>query len=70
MTCNSNKAQVETFRKLYKTANAEEIKWIARIILKDLKLNIKMEAVLDTFHPDGNDYYNLTNSIKETCKKL
>jgi DNA ligase-4 len=26
--------------------------------------------VLNNFHPDGNDYYNLTNSIKETCKRL
>ena len=34
------------------------------------KLNIKIDNVLNTFHPDGNDYYNLTNSIKETCKKL
>jgi DNA ligase-4 len=61
---------VETFRKFYKLADAEEIKWISRIILKDLKLNIKVENVLTTFHPEANDYFNLTNSIKETCKKL
>lgn len=30
------------------------MKWIVRIILKDLKLGIKMETVLTTFHPDGS----------------
>ena len=62
--------QVNTFRELLNTANAGEMKWIVRIILKDLKLGIKIEVVLNTFHPDGNEYYNLTGSLLETCKKF
>ena len=62
--------QVKTFRRFSELADSDEIKWISRIILKDLKLNIKIDIVLRSFHPDANDYYNLTNSIKETCKKL
>lgn len=62
--------QTNIFRDLLRRCNAEELKWIARIILKDLKLGIKTDVVLKTFHPEAGDYYNMTNSISETCKKL
>jgi len=26
-------------------------------------LGIKLETVLTTFHPDGNDYYNLVTNL-------
>lgn len=66
----SSDNHIPVFRHLFTISNAEEIKWIVRIILKDMKVNIKMDTVLNTFHKDGNDYYNLTNSLLETCKKF
>jgi DNA ligase-4 len=66
----SSKNHITIFRKLFTISNAEEIKWIIRIILKDLKVNIKIDAVLNTFHKDAGDYFNLTNSLLETCKKF
>jgi DNA ligase-4 len=62
--------QTDVFRKLFGASNAEEIKWATRIILKDLKLGIKVENVLNNYHPDGNDFYNLTNSLLEMCRKF
>lgn len=38
--------------------------------MKDLKLNIKTEVIFGSLHKDAQDYYNLTNSIKEVCKKF
>ncbi len=46
--------QIEVFIKFFEVSNAEEVKWITRIILKDLKLGIKIESVLNSFHPDAN----------------
>lgn len=66
----SSKNHINIFRKLFTMANAEEIKWIIRIILKDLKISLKITTVLNTFHPDANDFFNLTNSLIETCKKF
>jgi len=66
----SSSSQVSIFRKIFTVSTAEEIKWIIRIILKDLKVGIKVETVLNAFHPDANDYFNLTNSLLETCKKF
>jgi DNA ligase-4 len=62
--------QVKCFRDLIRETNAAEMKWIVRIILKDLKLGIKLETVLTTFHPDANEYHNLTNSLLEICRKF
>ncbi|CAM9320873.1 unnamed protein product [Ectocarpus sp. 12 AP-2014] len=41
-------------------------KWIARMVLKNLKINIKKE-VLKKFHPGALDYYNRTTSLRRVC---
>ena len=66
----SPKGQLNVFRKLFTVCTAEEIKWIIRIILKDLKISIRIETVLGAFHADAHDFFNLTNSLLETCKKF
>lgn len=64
------KDQVAIMTKFLKVCTAEEIKWIVRIILKDLKLGIKADVVLKEFHSDAQDYFNLTNSLKQICRKF
>lgn len=54
---------VPVFRKLFMVATPEEIKWIIRIILKDLKISMRIETVLGAFHSDAHDFFNLTNSL-------
>lgn len=44
--------------------------WIIRIILKDLKIGLKYEKVLEMFHPDAPEYYNATSSLREVCKEF
>lgn len=46
------------------------MKWIARIILKDLKIGISHEQMLNFFHPDGLNFYNTTSSLKDLCQQL
>ncbi|CAM9475934.1 unnamed protein product [Pylaiella littoralis] len=41
-------------------------KWIARIILKSLKINLK-KSVLNKIHPDALDEYNRTTSLRKVC---
>ena len=59
----SSRGHLTIFRRLFTICTAEEIKWIIRIILKDLKINIKIDTVLNAFHADAHDYFNLTNSL-------
>ncbi|XP_042497376.1 DNA ligase 4 isoform X2 [Macadamia integrifolia] len=50
--------------------NAQEMKWIIMIILKDLKLGISEKSIFHEFHPDAEDLFNVTCDLKLVCEKL
>nr|POF07460.1 dna ligase 4 [Quercus suber] len=55
---------------LINKTNAQEMKWIIMIILKDLKLGISEKSVFHEFHPDAEDLFNVTCDLKLVCEKL
>ncbi|KAF3794559.1 DNA ligase 4 [Nymphaea thermarum] len=55
---------------LIKKTNAQEMKWILMIILKDLKLGVSEKSVFHEFHPDAEDLFNVTCDLKLVCEKL
>jgi DNA ligase-4 len=50
--------------------SAEQMKWLIRIILKDLKIGIQENFILEVFHPDALDYFNVTSSLEKICDTL
>ncbi|RYR13707.1 hypothetical protein Ahy_B04g070556 isoform F [Arachis hypogaea] len=50
--------------------NAQEMKWIIMIVLKDLKLGISEKSIFHEFHPDAEDLFNVTCDLKLVCEKL
>nr|GEV77606.1 DNA ligase 4 [Tanacetum cinerariifolium] len=50
--------------------NAQEMKWIVMIILKDLKLGISEKSIFHEFHPDAEDLFNVTCDLKLVCERL
>ncbi|CAN6452740.1 unnamed protein product [Victoria cruziana] len=55
---------------LIKKTNAQEMKWILMIILKDLKLGVSEKSIFHEFHPDAEDLFNVTCDLKLVCEKL
>ncbi|CAN0912487.1 DNA ligase 4 [Linum grandiflorum] len=55
---------------LIKKTNAQEMKWIIMIILKDLKLGLSEKTIFHEFHPDAEDLFNVTCDLKLVCEKL
>ncbi|KAF5956535.1 hypothetical protein HYC85_003760 [Camellia sinensis] len=55
---------------LIKKTNAQEMKWIVIIILKDLKLGVSEKSIFHEFHPDAEDLFNVTCDLKLVCEKL
>ncbi|GFZ21906.1 DNA ligase IV [Actinidia rufa] len=55
---------------LIKKTNAQEMKWVIMIILKDLKLGLSEKSIFHEFHPDGEDLFNVTCDLKLVCEKL
>nr|XP_033321134.1 DNA ligase 4 isoform X2 [Megalopta genalis] len=59
----------ETFKILLGKISALEFKWITRIILKDLKLNIGEKKILAVIHPDANSALDVSN-LHQVCDTL
>ncbi|XP_076839180.1 DNA ligase 4 [Brachyhypopomus gauderio] len=51
-------------------SSAMEQKWLIRMILKDMKLGISKETVLQVFHPDAPELYNVTTDLDKVCRQL
>ncbi|KAI5618496.1 DNA ligase 4 isoform X1 [Silurus asotus] len=51
-------------------SSALEQKWLIRMILKDMKLGISKETVLQVFHTDAPELYNVTTDLDRVCRQL
>ncbi|GAV09317.1 hypothetical protein RvY_18881 [Ramazzottius varieornatus] len=60
----------QAFRETWRRMDVLEWKWLIRIILKDLKLGIGEDAILNLYHPDAKDLYDVTSSLSGVCFKL
>ena len=56
--------KLEVVRKILPHLSLIELKWLTRIILKDLKLGIGHETVLKNYHRHAIDIYNATSDLK------
>ncbi|RZC39940.1 DNA ligase 4, partial [Asbolus verrucosus] len=57
---------LEIFRKL----SPKNTKWLIQIILKDLKLGISDNSILNCFHEDAANFYATNNNLKKVCVVL
>ncbi|CAN9497485.1 unnamed protein product [Ophioblennius macclurei] len=55
---------------LITASSALEQKWLIRMILKDMKLGVSKETVLQVFHPDAAELYNVTTDLSKVCLQL
>ncbi|XP_039307186.1 DNA ligase 4 isoform X4 [Solenopsis invicta] len=62
--------KVETFRVFFRQITGLEMKWVTRIILKDLRLGIGTQRILHIYHPDANDKFLVTNDLREISNQL
>ena len=53
----SQEEHVKVIEKIYLNMSPTEIKWFSRIVLKDLKIGLKHDALLKHIHPDGPDMF-------------
>ncbi|XP_050216618.1 DNA ligase 4 [Mercurialis annua] len=71
LASSENRAEkVSVLSTLINKTNAQEMKWIIMIILKDLKLGISEKSIFKEFHPDAEDLFNVTCDLKLVCEKL
>lgn len=54
----------------YRRMNAEELMWLIRIILKQMKVGATERTFLDLWHPDGEALFSVSSSIRRVCWEL
>ncbi|KZT27881.1 ATP-dependent DNA ligase [Neolentinus lepideus HHB14362 ss-1] len=62
--------QSKLLQRVYNRSTPEDQRWIARIILKDMQINIKETTVFSVFHPDAQDLYNTCSDLKKVAWEL
>ncbi|PHH86573.1 hypothetical protein CDD83_10044 [Cordyceps sp. RAO-2017] len=62
-----NLAVFETF---YERMNAEEMMWLIRIVLKQLKVGATEKTMLYLWHPDAEALFSVSSSLLRVCWEL
>ena len=62
--------QIPTFQHFYNNMNAEELMWLIRIIQRQMKIGATEKTILDLWHPDAENLFNISSSLKRVCWEL
>ncbi|KAK9365805.1 ATP dependent DNA ligase domain-containing protein [Lipomyces kononenkoae] len=62
--------QLPIFSKIYHSMNAEEMKWLIRIILRQMHIGISERTLFSAWHPNANELFNISSSLKRVCWEL
>lgn len=62
--------QLHIFQIFYNRMNAEELLWLIRIILRQMKVGASEKTFLELWHPDGEVLFNVSSSLRRVCWEL
>lgn len=65
-----NKDRVKVMIKIIQKISGEDIKWICKIILKDIRIGLSHERLLTCYHPEALDLFNVTSNLREVCNEF
>lgn len=54
----------------YSRMNAEEMMWLIRIILRQMKVGATEKTLLHLWHPDGETLFSVSSSLRRVCWEL
>ncbi|KAI8960384.1 ATP-dependent DNA ligase [Daldinia sp. FL1419] len=62
--------QLPLFEIFYQRMNPEELKWLIRIILKQMRVGATERTFMDVWHPDAQDLFSVSSSLRQVCWDL
>ena len=60
----------EILMDMFKHMDSVMIKWVVRIILKDLKLGLGTAAIFNCFHQDAREFFDTNANLRKVCEAL
>lgn len=62
--------QLPVFEELYRRMSPEELQWMIRIILRQMKIGATERTLLNVWHDDGDALFNVSSSLRHVCWEL
>lgn len=62
--------QLPIFESFYKQMNPEEMMWLIRIILRQMKIGATERTIFEIWHSDADNLFNVSSSLRRVCWEL
>ena len=62
--------QLPILEHFYLHMNAEELMWLIRIILRQMKVGATEKTIFECWHPDAEALFNVSSSLRRVCWEL
>lgn len=69
-TAPGKEGQTPIFAEFYNKMNAEELLWLIRIILRQMKVGATEKTFFNIWHPDADSLFNVSSSLRRVCWEL
>lgn len=66
----AEKEQIKIFERFYRRMNPDEMTWLIRIILRQMKIGATERTILDIWHPDAEALFNISSNLRRVCWEL
>ena len=54
----------------YRRMNAEELMWVIRMILRQMKIGATEKTIFEIWHPDAENLFNISSNLRRVCWDL
>jgi len=62
--------QLPIMEEFYQRMNAEEMMWLIRMILRQMKIGATEKTIFDIWHPDAETLFNISSNLRRVCWEL
>ena len=62
--------QLPIFDKFYRNMNADELMWLIRITLRQMKVGATEKTFFDIWHPDAETLFSVSSNLRRVCWEL
>lgn len=62
--------QLPILAEFYRRMNPEELMWLIRIILRQMKIGATERTLFDVWHPDAENLFSISSSLRRVCWEL
>lgn len=62
--------QLPIMAEFYRRMNPDELLWLIRIILREMKVGATERTLFNVWHPDAENLYSISSSLRRVCWEL